>query len=104
MDTIEIKKNLKIYGSQVKLHGIYGKNKNEFRKNFWVNKKVLITGHTGFKGSWLSLWLLKNGANVYGYSLPVNEMILYNSLKLENLNKSSPNLLKVMVIFLIRNF
>ena len=26
-------------------------------KTFWENKKVLITGHTGFKGSWLSLWL-----------------------------------------------
>ena len=64
-------------------------------KNFWVNKKVLITGHTGFKGSWLSLWLLKNGADVYGYSLPVNdEMILYNSLKLDNLNKSGSNLFK----------
>jgi len=29
----------------------------------------LITGHTGFKGSWLSLWLSKAGANVFGYSL-----------------------------------
>ena len=30
------------------------------------NKKVLITGHTGFKGSWLSLWLNISGAKVYG--------------------------------------
>ena len=37
---------------------------------FWENKKVLITGHTGFKGSWLSLWLQSVGANVIGYSLP----------------------------------
>ena len=37
-------------------------------KSFWKNKKVLITGHTGFKGSWLSLWLHKLGANVYGIS------------------------------------
>ncbi len=37
---------------------------------FWKNKKVLITGHTGFKGSWLSLWLQNAGANVIGYSLP----------------------------------
>jgi CDP-glucose 4,6-dehydratase len=36
---------------------------------FWSNKNVLITGHTGFKGSWLSLWLEKLGANVYGLSL-----------------------------------
>ena len=33
------------------------------------NKNVFITGHTGFKGSWLSLWLSKAGANVFGYSL-----------------------------------
>lgn len=33
-------------------------------------KKVLITGHTGFKGSWLSLWLSELGADVYGYALP----------------------------------
>jgi CDP-glucose 4,6-dehydratase len=37
---------------------------------FWKDKKVLITGHTGFKGSWLSLWLQNKGANVIGYSLP----------------------------------
>ena len=34
------------------------------------NKRVLITGHTGFKGSWLALWLSTMGANVTGYSLP----------------------------------
>lgn len=39
-------------------------------KTFWKNKKILITGHTGFKGSWLSLWLQNMGANVIGYSLP----------------------------------
>ncbi len=37
--------------------------------NFWKNKKVLITGHTGFKGSWLSLLLFNFGAKLYGYSL-----------------------------------
>ena len=37
---------------------------------FWKNKNVLITGHTGFKGSWLSLWLQNLGANVSGYALP----------------------------------
>lgn len=36
----------------------------------YKNKTVLITGHTGFKGSWLSHWLVKMGANVIGYSLP----------------------------------
>ena len=34
------------------------------------NKKVLLTGDTGFKGSWLSIWLIELGADVYGYALP----------------------------------
>lgn len=38
--------------------------------SFWHGKSVLITGHTGFKGSWLSLWLLKAGARVTGLALP----------------------------------
>lgn len=33
-------------------------------------KRVLVTGHTGFKGTWLSIWLARLGADVYGYSLP----------------------------------
>jgi CDP-glucose 4,6-dehydratase len=38
-------------------------------KMFWQGKCVLVTGHTGFKGSWLSLWLQSMGAEVTGYSL-----------------------------------
>ena len=43
-------------------------------KEFWNKKKVLLTGHTGFKGSWLSLWLQKLNANVTGFSksIPTN--------------------------------
>ena len=37
-------------------------------KNIYKNKKVLVTGHTGFKGAWLTSWLLKLGANVVGIS------------------------------------
>ena len=37
--------------------------------NIYKNKKVLITGHTGFKGSWLAIWLRELGADVVGYSL-----------------------------------
>lgn len=37
--------------------------------NFWAGRRVLITGHTGFKGSWLSLWLQQMGAVVTGYAL-----------------------------------
>ena len=36
---------------------------------FWQGKRVLLTGHTGFKGSWLSLWLQSMGAQVTGYAL-----------------------------------
>ena len=37
---------------------------------FWQGKRILITGHTGFKGSWLSLWLQNKGSHTIGYSLP----------------------------------
>ena len=42
------------------------------KKNFWKNKRVFVTGHTGFKGSWLSIWLRLLGAHVTGYSLKPN--------------------------------
>lgn len=42
----------------------------EISRDFWHKRKVFITGHTGFKGSWLSLWLERLGADVIGYSLP----------------------------------
>lgn len=37
--------------------------------NFYSGKRVLITGHTGFKGSWLAIWLHELGAKVYGIGL-----------------------------------
>lgn len=42
----------------------------EVSPEFWSGKKVFLTGHTGFKGSWLALWLKSLGAEVTGYSLP----------------------------------
>ncbi len=42
------------------------------KDEFWQGKKVLVTGHTGFKGAWLSLWLLHLGAEVTGISLAPN--------------------------------
>ena len=51
--------------------------------SFWKNKKVLITGHTGFKGSWLSLILLNLESKVFGISLePHNKPNLFNDLNL----------------------
>ncbi len=53
--------------------------------NIYKGKKVLVTGHTGFKGSWLSIWLNKLGAEVIGYSLePPTEPSMF---KVCNLNK-----------------
>ena len=37
--------------------------------NFWNGRSVFLTGHTGFKGGWLALWLSIMGAKVFGYSL-----------------------------------
>jgi len=51
-----------------KMGGLKGK----VNPDFWKNKKVFITGHTGFKGSWLSLWLQQMGAVVKGYALAPN--------------------------------
>ena len=55
-------------------------------RSFWFGKKVLITGHTGFKGSWLTIYLLLKGANVYGFSLPKIKDSLYSKLELNKQN------------------
>ncbi len=52
------------------------------------NKKILITGHTGFKGSWLSLWLSNIGAKVYGISLKTNTINHFNSLKIKGVRSN----------------
>lgn len=50
--------------------------------NFYKNKKIFLTGHTGFKGSWLLTWLHSLGATVKGYSLaPEQEKCLFNLVK-----------------------
>ncbi len=57
--------------------------------SFWRNKKVLITGHTGFKGSWLSMWLKQLGAQVVGLALdPPTTPSLYELLQLQRSLKS----------------
>ena len=53
--------------------------------NIYENKKVFLTGHTGFKGSWLALWLNQLGAKVCGYSLaPNTDPSMFNVLGIEN--------------------
>jgi len=47
-------------------------SQSNISSNFWVDKKVFLTGHTGFKGGWLVVWLHMMGAKVFGYSLSPN--------------------------------
>ena len=53
-------------------------------REFWQGKRVFLTGHTGFKGSWLSMWLALLGANVKGYALnPPTSPSLFNEAKVD---------------------
>ena len=59
-------------------------------KNFYRNKKILVTGHTGFKGSWLHFILKNFGAKVYSYSLkPLTVPSNYDLLKLNKSKKEA---------------
>lgn len=59
---------------------------------FWRGKKVFLTGHTGFKGSWLSIWLNSMGAIVKGYGLkPVTNPNLFTIAAIEDLIESDIN-------------
>lgn len=58
--------------------------------DFWKGKKVLITGHTGFKGAWLTIWLNRMGAQVYGISLaPETQPNLFEIGNVAKLSKST---------------
>ena len=55
-------------------------------KNFWAGKRVFVTGHTGFKGAWLSMWLHTLGARVTGYALaPPTDPSLYDLCRVDRL-------------------
>lgn len=79
-------------------------NVNLLYSNVYKGKKVLITGHTGFKGSWLCILLNKLGAEIYGYALePPTNPNLYTEAKLDDFVNSTigdirdySNLLKVV--------
>lgn len=51
--------------------------------DFWSGKRVFLTGHTGFKGCWLMLWLDMLGAEVFGYSLPPANPSLYENVSVK---------------------
>lgn len=57
-------------------------------REYYKNKKILITGHTGFKGSWLSSLLNLIGSNVYGISLDIEKNSHYEELKIDKKIKS----------------
>jgi CDP-glucose 4,6-dehydratase len=58
-------------------------------EKFYCGKRVFLSGHTGFKGSWLALWLAKMGAKICGFSLPPEKESLFNILELaSHLEKS----------------
>ena len=58
--------------------------------NFWKNKTVFVTGHTGFKGSWLCIFLKMLGAKVIGYSLkPKLKENLYDRANIRSILKKS---------------
>ena len=53
--------------------------------SFWAGRRVLVTGHTGFKGSWMLLWLKQLGARVWGYGLePAGSPNLFSQLTQES--------------------
>jgi CDP-glucose 4,6-dehydratase len=55
-------------------------------QNFWKGKRVFLTGHTGFKGSWTALWLHSLGAIVKGYALsPPTDPSLFNEAKIDSI-------------------
>ena len=54
----------------------------------YKNKKIIVTGHTGFKGSWLCFWLYLLGANIYGISKDIpTTPSLFNILNIKKLIK-----------------
>ena len=72
--------------------------RNNINKKFWKNKKVFVTGHTGFKGSWLCIFLNLLGCKVTGYSL--NPKSSPNLFELSNVK----NLINKSIIADIRNY
>ena len=76
----------KNYGTVIMHHGTYGNNIWVVKmKNFFKDKNILITGHTGFKGSWLSEILINWEANVSGFSLePPTEPNLFSLIELDS--------------------
>src|SRR5215469_12254320 len=53
--------------------------------SFWRGRRVLLTGHTGFKGGWAAMWLQRLGARISGYALaPQTNPSLYRAARIDN--------------------
>lgn len=65
-------------------------NKTQIAPSFWKGRNVFLTGHTGFKGGWLAIWLASMGAKITGYSLsPNTSPNLYEAAKIASLCQRS---------------
>lgn len=65
----------------------------------YANKRVLVTGHTGFKGAWLCEWLLGLGAEVYGWALPPQKPSLFAALDLaQRINHTTGDILDLAAL------
>jgi CDP-glucose 4,6-dehydratase len=76
----------------------------KLKKSFFFNKKILITGHTGFKGSWLSFWLSQLGGKIIGisnnfFTKPSIYDILNQKSKIKSYNKNIENFYDIKKIF-----
>lgn len=58
--------------------------------DFWRGRRVLVTGHTGFKGGWLSLWLDALGAKVAGLALPAASPSFFGTVRLDEIVDHHP--------------
>ena len=58
-------------------------------KSFWRGKKVLITGHTGFKGSWMCVFLNMLEAKVFGYALKPDKRSMFNKVRVRKFLKKN---------------
>ncbi len=52
------------------------------KRDLWAGRRVLVTGHTGFKGGWLALWLHRLGADVTGFALPADDPAFFGQARL----------------------
>ena len=58
-------------------------------RKLWRDKRVFLTGHTGYKGAWMAMLLHRLGARVYGFSLPPDGPTLYEKANVQQLTDNA---------------